>query len=308
MATDGPREVDGHTIDLSNTDKVFFPDADVTKGELIDYYQQVADWLLPRVEDRPLSLVRAPDGLDGQQFFQKDTPGHFPGWVRTAAVEQPDDDPVRHVVADQAATLVFLADQGAVELHAGPCPTDDLDHPAELIYDLDPPEGSGAGEVRQAARWLHGLLADELGLGAFVKTSGSKGFHVHVPLAGTDPMDAVRSFAEDSARLLAERHPDRLTVAQRKSRRAGRVFVDWLRNHPAQTSVAPYSVRLRPAAPIATPVAWEQLSEGLDPQRYTIGNIFRRLAQTDDPWAAFGDARQPLGDAAGRLDELSGTA
>lgn len=297
------REVDGRRIEVSNLDKPLWPDDDLTKGDLLDYYERVADLLLPHVAGRPLTLFRAPDGIDDESWYQKDAAGAVPDWVRTARLEGWEEDDVRHAVADEPATLVLLAQLAAIELHAGPCPVDDLDHPAELVLDLDPP-GRRDDDVRWAARRVRALLEDELGLATFVKASGSKGFHVHVPLDGTADVDTTRRTARTVAELLARRHPERLTVEQRKRKRTGRVFVDWLRNHPTQTAVAPYSVRARPGAPVAVPLEWDELSRGVDPDAHTIRSVFRRLGQRDDPWTALDEHRQGLDGVADRLEDL----
>lgn len=299
MTTVGERQVE-----LTSPDKLLWPDAGVTKEGLLELSSRLAVHQLPHVRGRPATLVRCPDGLDGGCFFQKDAAGKVPDWVRTTELAGWQDDGPAHLVVEEAATLAVLAQLAALELHVGPCPVDDLDHPAEVIFDLDPP-GRADAAVRAATRRVGALLEDELGLHTGVKTSGSKGFHVHVPLDGSADVETARGFTRDVARLLARRHPDELTAEQRKAKRHGRVFIDWLRNHPTQTSVAPYSTRRRPGAPIATPLDWDELSRGVAPDQYTASSIFRRLGQREDPWADLRDRAQPLDDAVARLAELS---
>ncbi len=290
-------EIDGHTVEISHPEKVMFPDAGITKGDLVDYYRRVAGIMLPHLAGRALSMQRFPDGIEGKSFFQKDAPDYFPDWIHTEEVPK-EGGSVNHVVCDDAATLVYLAGQAVLTPHVWLSRVDDLDHPDRMIFDLDPPdddaERAGA-EVRRAARRVRDAL-EALGLPTFLMTTGSKGFHVVVPLRRRESFDQVRSFARGLSRRLAADDPERLTVEPRKAQRAGRVFLDYLRNGYAQTSVAPYAVRARPGAPVATPVGWDEL-DGLDPRRYTVRNLFRRLARKEDPWAGIANYAVDLADA-----------
>jgi bifunctional non-homologous end joining protein LigD len=280
---DGTQELFGRAIDVSSVDKLFFPGEGLTKGDLLDYYVRSAELVLAHADGRPLAFKRHPDGLAGHGFFQKNAGEHFPAWIHRQQVPKREGGELDHVVLDEPATVVYLADQGTIELHPWLATADDLEAPVELVLDLDPPDDGDPAAVRRAARLVRGVL-DDLEVAARLKTSGSRGFHLHVPLDGSSEWDAARATARDLATLAAERHPDELTVAQRKDRRGGRVFVDWLRNAYGQTSVAAYSVRALPGAPVATPIEWDELG-GTEPRRWTIGNLFRRLGQRDDPWA-----------------------
>ena len=274
--------IDGHDITVSSPDKVFFPGAGLTKGDLVDYYRRIAEVALPHWRERPLSMHRLPDGIDGKSFFQKDVPDYFPDWVERRSLPKKDGS-VTYVVANNAATLVYLADQGCITPHIGLSRVDRIDAPDRLIFDLDPP-GDDFAAVQSGARRLKGVL-DQLELDAFVQTTGSRGLHVVVPLDRSAQFDEVRAFARTLAEHLAERHPDELTVQQRKKARGQRVYLDYLRNAYGQTAVAPYAVRALEGAPVATPLAWpEALASGLSPRAYTIQNIFRRLQRTGDPW------------------------
>lgn len=295
-------EVSGHSIDLGNPDKVMFPDSGITKRDLADYYLRIADILLPHVRGRAVSMHRYPDGIGGYDFFQKDAPDYFPDWIRTQTVEK-EDGTVTHVVCDDAATLLYLVDQACITPHVWLSTVDALDSPDRLVFDLDPPEDADSPEpIRDGARALRDLMG-ELGLGCRLMTTGSAGYHVVVPLDASAPFDDVRDFARRCADHLADRHPESLTVEQRIAERSGRVFLDYLRNAYAQTTVAPYAVRARPGAPVATPIDWEELGK-TDPRSYTTENLFRRLGHKDDPWAVDGIGAQSLDQAIERLADL----
>jgi bifunctional non-homologous end joining protein LigD len=292
-------EVDGRRIELSHTDKVLFPKPGLTKGDLIDYYRKVAPVMLPHIEGRPLSLQRYPDGIEAEGFMQKNASAYFPPWIQRAHLAK-GGGTVDHVLAGDAATLVYLANQAVITLHIGLARTDRIDHPDRLVIDLDPSDDDFA-KVRRAAQAARELL-EAVGLVPFVQTTGSRGLHVWVPLDRRADFDEVRSFASELAERLAARAPDQLTTAQRKAGRGARVFLDVARNAYGQTAVAPYSVRARPEASVATPLDWAELDDpGLGPRRFTIANLFRRLGQKSDPWAEIGEHARPLEPAARRL-------
>lgn len=298
---DGMREFDGHEIDISSTDKVFFPDAGISKGDLLDYADRIGEIALPHLAGRLVALKRYPDGITGQGWFQKNTPGHFPDWLRRVPIAKKDGS-LDHLVIEGPADLVYLANQGTIELHGWVSLADAPDHPDQAIIDLDPPEDADVSLVRRAARLVHGLL-DEVGLPALLKTSGSKGYHVHVPLDASETYGEVRPVIDGLARVLAERHPDLLTTEFRKANREGRVFLDTGRNAYGQTAVTPYTVRARPGAPIATPIEWDELARA-EPRSYTVTNIFRRLGQRDDPWQGAFENPGTLASARTALDDL----
>ncbi|GGY86283.1 ATP-dependent DNA ligase [Streptomyces olivaceoviridis] len=295
------------TVEIKRPGKVLFPGGggakEYTKGDLADYYRSVAPYLLPHLRGRPLMLERYPDGLDGQRFMQKNTPEHYPEWITRAEVAK-EGGTVTHVVCDDTATLLYLADQACLTLHRWLSRTGragGLDHPDRLVFDLDPP-GDDFGAVREAAAWLRELL-DELGLPAAPMTTGSRGLHLVVPLDGRQDFDAVREFAHDVAELAAARHPDRLTTAARKQDRGDRLYLDVQRNAYAQTAVAPFTVRARPGAPVAVPLTWEQLDDpGLDARRWTIADAVDQ-ARTD-PWAGLPARGRSLGPARRRLADM----
>jgi bifunctional non-homologous end joining protein LigD len=296
-------EVAGHDVKLSNPDKVLFPAAGLTKADLIEYYERIAPVMLPHVAGRPLSLVRYPSGIEAEGFMQKNASDYFPDWIRRARLAK-QDGAVDHVVAEDAATLVYLANQACVTFHVGLARVDRIDHPDRMVIDLDPSDDDFA-KVKRAAREARALL-EEVGLAPFLQITGSRGLHLWVPLDRSADFDQVRDFAGQAAELLVARRPHELTTAQRKAKRGDRVFVDVGRNAYAQTAVAPYSVRARPQAPVATPIDWAELDDPkLEPQRYTIRNLFRRLGRKQDPWAEIERHARALEPARQRLQRLA---
>ncbi|PRH76996.1 ATP-dependent DNA ligase [Streptomyces solincola] len=286
-------------VEVHRPDKVLFPEDGITKADLADYHRSVARFMLPQLRGRPLMLERRPDGIDGPRFMQKDTPASYPDWVRRTEVGKADGTVV-HTVADDTATLVLLADQAAITLHRWQSRADRPHHPDRLVFDLDPP-GDDFAAVRRAAHLLRELLA-AIGLPSVVMTSGSKGVHVIVALDGSGDHDQVRAFAHEVAGTLAEAHPDELTTAARKDARGDRLYLDVQRNGYAQTAVAPYSVRARPGAPVATPLTWEQLDEPeTHARRWTVRDVLEQARSR--PWGGAPRGRS-LAPARRRLEAL----
>lgn len=292
--------VGGRTVEIHRPDKVLFPDGGWTKADLARYYRRVARRMLPHLRDRPLMLERHPDGVAGPQFLQKEAPGHYPPWVRRVQVAK-EGGTVTHVVCDDTATLLYLADQACVTLHRWLATASRPRCPDRLVFDLDPP-GEDFEPVRRAARALHDLL-DELRLPSAAMTTGSRGLHVLVPLDRTADVDEVREFARAVAEVLAARHPDELTTAARKEARGGRLYLDVQRNAYAQTAVAPYTVRALPDAPVAAPIGWEELDDPkLTARSWTIATMPERLDH--DPWRELPRRGRSLGSAGRRLAQL----
>jgi len=270
-------------VDISSADKVLFPGDGITKLDLARYYARIADTALRHWRNRPLTLRRFPDGIDREGFFQKNVPEYFPDWI--SRIELPKENgTVTHALATEAATAVYLADQGCVELHLALARADRPYHPDRMIFDLDPSDGD-FGKVQEVARAVRTAL-DERGLQSFVATTGSRGLHIVLSLDASVEVDALRPFARRLAAEVADAHANLATIEQRKAKRGNRVLIDTFRTAYGQTAIAPYGVRARPGAPVATPIRWEEaFSSDLTPDRYTIGSIFRRLGQIADPWA-----------------------
>lgn len=297
-------EISGQTVELSRLNKVLYPEAGFTKGDVINYYRRIAGTMLPHLTDRPLTMHRFPDGIEADGFYQKEAPDYFPEWIRRVSIHvEEDDGEQEQITCESAATLVYLANQACLTPHIWLSRADRLNHPDKLIFDLDPPDGDFE-PVRQTALDLRELL-EEVGLVPYAMTTGSRGMHVVVPLDRSTEFDRVRTFARDLAEVLARRNPDQLTVKQRKKKRKGRLFLDYLRNSYGQTSVAPYSLRPLPGAPVATPLDWSEVHDrDLRSQSYTVDNIFRRMGQKEDPWHDFLQHTRTLDESRQKVDEL----
>jgi bifunctional non-homologous end joining protein LigD len=296
-------KVGRRTVEVSNAGKVLYPGDGITKGDLVDHYLRVAGRMLPHLRGRPVAMERYPDGIGGERIFQKDVPRYFPGWIDRTKVHK-EGGTLRQVVCEQAATLVYLANQACITPHVFLSRIDRLDHPDQLIFDLDP-AGDDFEEARQAALALRSLL-EELALPSFPKTTGGKGVHVTVPLDRRADFDTVRGFARQVAAVLAARQPDLLTIEQRKQQRKGRLYLDVMRNAYAQTAVPPYAVRARPGATVATPLAWSEIEDrSLRPSAFTIRTVPARLEDTD-PWKDLRRRGRSLSRARRRLDALAG--
>jgi len=291
-------------LEISKPGKELIPTNDgggITKLDLAEYYAAVADVMLPHVADRPLNMQRFPDGIGGISFYEKKLPSHFPDWFARVEVETADGRQQQPVVGD-ARSLVYLANQACITPHTWLCRTSALDLPDQLVFDLDP-STEGTDDVRRATR-MTGELLDDLGLTAFVKTTGSRGYHVLVPLRPDGDFETVRAFARAVARHLVTLAPDLLTVEQRKAKRGSRVYVDVFRNGYGQTAVPSYGVRARPGAPVSTPITWDELSR-VGPAQYDIRSVLRRLSQRRDPWQGIRRRAQGLGKAQQRLARLT---
>lgn len=291
-----------YTVEVSRLEKVLFPDAGVTKGDLIDHYREFADRMLPYLEERPVVMQRFPDGIGEEGFYHKETPDYFPDWIDTVTVRK-EGGTVEHVVCGNAATLVYLANQAVITPHVWLSKVDRLRHPDRMIYDLDPP-GDDFEIVREAARALRGLLED-LGLDSWPMATGGRGLHLHVPIDRSEGFDSVRDFAHRVADLLAAREPDRFTTETRKNKREGRLFLDYLRNSYAQTAVPPFAVRPRPGAPVAVPLEWDEVDDpDLRGNRYTVKTVLKRIAAKDDPWKGLMRHARSLAKPRRRLERL----
>ena len=291
-ALKGVVRVDGREIEISRPEKVLFPEDGITKGELIEYYARIAPWMLPHLRDRPLTLERYPNGINTKRFFQKEVSSYFPDWIQRVTMEKVGGR-VTHVVCNDTATLVYLANQACITPHIFLSRLDKVHHPDQLVFDLDP-QGDDFEVVRSTARSFKQLL-DELGLPAFLKTTGSRGLHVVVPLQRREEYESVRNFAREVAAIVIGQAPKERTMEQLKAQRGDRVFIDTNRNGYAQLVAPAYAVRARRGAPVSVPLDWAELrKKNLKSDSFTIKTVFNRLVKAEDPWAEFWDSAVSL--------------
>jgi bifunctional non-homologous end joining protein LigD len=294
---------------FSNLDKVFWPEEEYTKGDLIEYYRQVADWLLPYLHNRPLVLTRFPDGISGKSFFQKDAPVFAPDWIRTVTVwSEGSDRELRYFVCEDVDSLLYIINLAAIPLHVWSSRVSNLEKPDWCILDLDPKEAPFQHVVK-VARAIR-VLCEEIELPCFVKTSGSTGLHVLIPLGGQCTYEQSRSFGALLARIIADQLPEIATVTRAPAKRDGRVYVDYVQNGYGRLLVSPLCVRPRPGAPVSTPLAWSEVTTKLDIGRYTIRTVPRRLQKlNEDPMSQVLQLKPDLVSALQRLYErLEGVA
>jgi bifunctional non-homologous end joining protein LigD len=285
--TEKKLRADGHGIDVTNLDKVFFPTSKITKEDVIEYYRRIAPYMIPLIEKHPLSMERFPEGINHEGFFQKNIPDYFPHWVHRCTIPTREGDTIEQVLVNDTATLLYLASQAVLTFHAWLSTAHNLEKPDRMIFDLDPSGLASFSQVRFTARKLYDVLTEHH-LPSYCMTTGSRGVHVVVPLRAAHSFDSVRTCASFIAQQLIKEYPRKMTLESSKEKRKNRIFIDILRNAYGATAVAPYSIRARERAPIATPIGWDELLEKrVKPQQYTIKNIFRRLGRISNPWEDF---------------------
>jgi bifunctional non-homologous end joining protein LigD len=273
-------------IRVTHPERVLFDELGLTKQALAEYYEAVAEHLLPDLRNRPLSLVRCPQGPGEGCFFQKHIDAAWSDEIERVTIPQSDGEGV-YAVANTPGAVVAFVQKGVIELHVWGSTTRDLSKPDRMVFDLDPDALVPWGEVTAGARRVRERVED-LGLEAFLKTSGGKGLHVMVPLAPKHEWDEVKEFSRAIAESLAEADPRLFTTKMAKKERTRRIFIDYLRNAPGSTTVAAYSVRARPGAPVSTPLHWDELGGRMKPTSFHAGNVMRRLnGLRSDPWKAF---------------------
>ena len=275
-------ELDGRRLMLSGLDRELWPEVGLTKGDLIDYYLSMADYVLPPLANRPLSLLRWMDGPGGECLYQKSAPPGLPPWVQTRRIrsEHAALGYADHVVGGDLATLIHLVNMGCISHHPWSCTVDALDRPIQLLFDLDPTE-IAFREVRNAAMLVRDLLG-HFRLRSWVKTSGGAGLHVIVPLAPVHSFDQVLTAAETITRMARTREPSLFTLDMRRARRRGKILIDVHRNHRGATLISPYSVREYPLATVSTPLEWAELERPLYPEDFHVKNIKDRLRVKGD--------------------------
>ena len=290
-------------VEFTNLDKVFWPDEGYTKGDLIDFYRAVAPWILPFLEQRPVVMTRFPDGIAGKSFFQKDAPDYAPNWLRRIKIWSEDSErELNYFVVGDEAGLLYIANMASIPLHVWGSRVGSLDRPDWCILDIDP-KGAPFAHVIEVSRAVK-ALCDEIALPAFIKTSGSSGLHVLIPLGRQCSFDQAKTLGELLARVVAAELPDIATITRHVTKREGKVYVDYLQNGHGKLLVAPFSVRPLAGAPVSTPLRWAEVKPGLEIAAFTIRTVPKRLGrQQQDPWDGLLDLTPDLGGALERLAE-----
>ena len=268
---------------ITHPEKVLFPDDGITKGDLAAYYEAIAPVMLPHLRGRPVTMERYPAGIDKKGFWQKDVSKGFPAWLKRVAVPK-KDGVVHHPIVTDTRSLLWVINQNTITQHVWISRVPDLDYPDICVFDLDPSKEDPAG-VRAAAIGLRDLLT-ELALPSWIKTSGSKGFHIVVPLDGETRIGQVARFADAVGKVFVSMYPDQLTQEFSKADRRGRIYVDTGRNGYSATFAAAYTVRAKPGAPVSAPCTWQEVERGdVDPRSFTMRNMVDRVAKVGDLWA-----------------------
>jgi bifunctional non-homologous end joining protein LigD len=288
-------EVQGRLLSLSNLDKVMYPQTGFAKGQVIDYYTRVAPVLLPHLRDRPLTLKRYPNGVEGGHFYEKQCPSHRPDWVRAEPVELRSKT-ICFCICDDLPTLVWLANLADLELHPSLSKVPEVEHPTLMAFDLDPGPGTGLAECCEVALILRDAL-EQLGLESFAKTSGSKGIQLYVPLnvEDVDYVHGTKRLSNALARHLESKHPKLIVSSQRKELRKNKVLIDWSQNDEHKTTVGVYSLRARERATVSTPLSWEEVEEG-DPDALVFepDDVLTRVEERGDLFAPVAELKQRL--------------
>jgi len=287
---------------ITHPEKLLFPEDGISKGDLAAYYEGIAPLMLPHLRGRPVTLERYPAGIGSKGFWQKDVSKGFPEWLERVEVPK-KDGVVRHPIVGDTRSLLWLANQNCITPHVWPSRLPDLYKPDLCVFDLDP--GKDEPEVLRAAALAVRDLLDELGLPSWVKTTGSKGFHIVVPLDGSTAFDDVERFAHRVGTLLVRRDPEHLTQEFSKADRGGRIFVDTGRNGYSATFAAAYAVRARPGAPVSAPCTWDEVESGqVGPRTFTLRNLPARVATLGDLWKDLPKRRRSLKRPSEKLPKL----
>jgi bifunctional non-homologous end joining protein LigD len=303
---DSAVEVQGRNLKLSNLEKVLYPATGFTKKDVIDYYVRIAPALIPHLKGRALTRKRYPDGVEGEPFFEKNAPMHKPDWVKVAPIwSGRNRRTVNYILADDLATLVWLANLAALELHPSLALAKDITCPTEMVFDLDPGPPANIVQCCQVGLRLREIF-DRFGLKSFPKTSGSKGLQIYVPLNTPTTYDATKMFSHALAQLLEQEHPDMVLSEMNRQARTGKVFVDWSQNDEHKTTVAVYSLRAREHPTVSTPVSWEEVERAFKKKDASL--LVFEAKETVARFEKMGDLFEPVLDLKQRLPDLKKTA
>ena len=257
-------EIDGRTLQVSNLDKVMYPQAGFTKADVIDFYIKVSKWIIPHLKNRPLTLKRYPDGVTGEHFYEKDAPSHKPAWVKVAVVPRKGTrtgrkGDIHYVLMNDVPSLVWAANLASLEMHVFLARAPKIQQPTSIVFDLDPGEPADVLDCARVSLWIRDLVG-QFGLKSFVKSSGSKGLQLYIPLNMPTTYEKTQPFAKAIAELLEREHPDRVESEMAKALRTGKVFIDWSQNSEFKTTVCVYSLRAKRETPYASmPFTWEEV-------------------------------------------------
>ncbi|MDB4939913.1 MAG: ATP-dependent ligase LigD phosphoesterase module / ATP-dependent ligase LigD polymerase [Candidatus Doudnabacteria bacterium] len=269
--------------EFTHLDKIFWPKEKYTKGDLINYYRKISPYILPYLKDRPESMNRHPNGIDGQSFFQKDVGHSLPNWIETVEVfSESNQKNINYLVCQDQKTLLYMANLGCIEINPWSSRLKNLENPDYAVIDLDPGDIS-FDKVIEAAQTIHKVL-EKAGAASYCKTSGATGLHIFIPLAAKYNYDQTKQFAEIVATIVQKKLPKTTSLVRSPSKRKKQIYLDFLQNRKGQTLAAAYSVRPRPGAPVSTPLEWKEVKKGLDPKNFNVKNIFARLAKKGDLW------------------------
>src|SRR5580700_1269428 len=299
-------EVQGKQLKLSNLEKVLYPAVGFTKKDVIDYYVRIAPAILPHLAGRALTRKRYPDGVEGEPFFEKNAPMHKPDWVKVAPIwSGRNRRTVNYILADDMATLVWLANLAALELHPSLALAKDITCPTEMVFDLDPGPPADIVQCCEVGLWLREIF-EHFGLQSFPKTSGSKGLQIYVPINSPTSYDVTKPFAHALARLLEDEHRDLVVSDMKKQLRVGKVFVDWSQNDQHKTTISVYSLRAREHPTVSTPVKWEEVEQALKKKDATL--LVFEASQVLDRVQKMGDLFEPVLTLKQKLPKLAGIA
>jgi bifunctional non-homologous end joining protein LigD len=271
-------------VEFSHLDKIFFPEAGISKGDLVEYYALAGQWMLKYLKNRPHSLLRQPDGIKGAAFFQKDVDHMPPAWAKTAEIySESNQKKIHYLVCDSLDSLLYMIQLGCIEINPWNSRTNHLPKPDWAVIDLDP-EAIGFEEVIKVAQVVR-TLCGELKIPSYPKTSGKTGIHIYIPLKAKYDYEQTKQFAQLLATLAHQRSPGTTSLERSPKKRQGKIYIDFLQNREGQTLAAPYSVRPTPAASVSTPLHWDEVKKGLQPFGFTIKNILKRLDREGDLWS-----------------------
>jgi bifunctional non-homologous end joining protein LigD len=291
--------INGKIVHVSNLDKVFYPETGFTKGQVIDYYIRISPVLLPHLKDRPLTLKRYPDGVEGGFFYEKRCPSHRPEWIQTATVwSERHDSEINYCLANDVPSIVWAANLGDLELHTFLAKQQDVERPTMVVFDFDPGPPANILQCAQVAQWLKEEL-DALGLQSFPKTSGSKGLQIYIPLNTPVTYEVTKPFARTMAERLTREHPELVVSKMEKRLRTGKVFVDWSQNDSHKTTVCAYSLRAKEHPTVSTPLAWEEVTTALrkgDANRVNFDSdrVLKRVEEQGDLFESVLKLKQKL--------------